>query len=160
MVDTRKVNRRRKLTFSTMADILEDIEYLDSGDPPQATGNWTSAQIVQHVAKVIGYSIDGFPVQKGPLLLRMVLRVMKHRVLTKPMQPGIMFPHRFGFLAPDSAVTWDEAVDTLRRNIGRVASDQMKHPSPILGKLTSEQWVQFHCRHAQMHFSFLVSEEN
>ena len=155
MVDTRKVTGRRTLEFSTMADILEDVKYLDSGDPPRAIGNWTSAQIVQHVAKLVGYSLDGFPVPKGPLLPRIVLRFMRHSALTKPMRPGIMFPHRFGFLAPDKAIAWEEAVDTLRRNIARVDTEKMKHPSPILGKLTHEQWVQMHCRHAEMHFSFI-----
>jgi hypothetical protein len=34
----------------------------------------------------------------------------------------------------------------------------MTATSPVLGRLSHEQWVQFHCRHAEMHFSFMHPE--
>ena len=39
--------------------------------------------------------------------------------------------------------------------IERAGSQRMKHPSPVLGKLSHEQWEQLHCRHAELHLSFL-----
>jgi hypothetical protein len=61
MVKTSRVTDRRELQFSSMPDILDDVEYLASGDPPRTTGNWSGGQIVQHVAMLINFSIDGFP---------------------------------------------------------------------------------------------------
>ena len=154
MIDTARVTERRRLEFSTMRDILEDLVYLDSGDPPRATGNWTSAQIVHHVAKLIDYSIDGFPA-KAPLPVRLLGRLFRKRVLARPMRPGVKLPQKFAFLVPDRDITWEAAADTLRRAIGRLDSQKMTSRSPVLGKLSPPQWEQLHCRHAELHFSFL-----
>ena len=155
MVDTAKVAERRELKFSCMKDILDEIEYLDSGDPPQATGNWTPGQIVEHVTKVIDYSIDGFPVRKASFWVRVLGRLVRKKALTDPMRSGIRFPARFAFLEPDRAISWEEAVEHLERTIPRLDSERMNQRSPVLGKLSHEQWEQLHCRHAEMHFSFM-----
>ncbi len=155
MIKTAKVMERRQLQFSSMQDILADVEYLDSGDPPRTTGNWTAAQIVQHVAKLIDYSIDGFPVPKAALPLRIIGRFIRNAALTNPLRPGIKFSKKFSFLAPDHEVAWDDAAQQFRQAIGRLDSDRMTKRSPIFGKLSHEQWEQLHCRHAEMHFSFM-----
>ncbi len=155
MIKTAKVSERRQLQFSSMQDILADVEYLDSGDPPRTTGNWTAAQIVQHVAKLIDYSIDGFPVPKAAIPMRILGRLMRNAAITKPLRPGIKFSKKFSFLSPDREVAWDDAAQQLRQAIGRLDSDRMTKRSPIFGKLSPEQWEQLHCRHAEMHFSFM-----
>ena len=155
MINTARVTDRRELHFDSLAEIMADVEYLDSGDPPRAIGNWTPAQIVQHVTKFMSYSMDGFPVPKLGLPMRVLGRLMRKSALTKPMRPGYMFPKNFKFLAPDPHVSWEEAVDDLRAAIQRCGSQRMAEPSPILGSLTPEQWEQLHCRHAELHFSFI-----
>jgi hypothetical protein len=155
MVKSPGITDRRELHFTSMQDILDDVEYLDSGDPPRTTGNWTGGQIVKHVAMLINYSIDGFPVPKAPLLLRVAGRLMRKRALVDPMRPGLKFPRKFAFLAPHAAVTWEDAVEYIGQTIARLRSDRMTKPSPLLGRLSHEQWVQLHCRHAEMHFSFM-----
>lgn len=155
MADTAKIEDRRSLKFSSMQEILDDIEYLDSGDPPRSTGNWTPAQIVEHVTIVIKCSIDGFPGQKVSLPMRIIGRLMRKRALANPFPAGIKFPKHFEYLEPRRSRSWDEAVDGLRDAYTRLDTHQMKHRSPILGKLTHDQWVQLHCRHAELHFSFL-----
>ena len=62
MIKTVNVTDRRDLHFSTMKNLLDDVEQLDEAPSRRATGNWTAAQIVQHVAKLIEFSIDGFPI--------------------------------------------------------------------------------------------------
>ena len=155
MINTRKVTDRRLLHFSTMNEILEDVEYLAAGDPPRAAGNWTPAQVVDHVAKIIRFAVDGFPMPKAALPIRILGRLLRQRALTRPMQPGFRLPKKFQFMAPDPGVTWDDAVDRLRAAIERAGSQRMKHPSPVLGKLAHEQWELLHCRHAELHLSFL-----
>ena len=158
VTDTRKVTERRELHFSSMSDILNDVEYAAAGDPPRSTGNWTSAQIVQHVGRIIDFSIEGFPVPKAPLLIRLVCRVLRKKILSEPMKPGVKLPPKFARMVPDDRTTWDEAVDGFRVVMTKLDARQMTCPSPVFGKLTPEQWEQVHCRHAEMHFSFIQPE--
>lgn len=154
MIDTRKVSERRTLSFASMKDILDDVTYLDSGDPPRATGNWTAAQIVQHVGTLIAFSIDGFP-GRAPLHLALLGRLMKKRAMAGAAPPGF---RTFDFLEPDRGVAWEEAVAFLGRTIGRLDRERMRATSPIFGRLSHEQWVALHCRHAELHFSFIHPE--
>ena len=155
MSRTREITDRRELYFNSMGDILDDVEYLAAGDPPRSAGNWTSAQIVQHVATVIDCSIEGFPGVKAALPVRIIARLLRRRILTTPMKAGLIVPRRFAFLVPESRTTWDEAVDRFRIVLTRLDTRRMTHRSPVLGKLSHEQWEQLHCRHAEMHFSFM-----
>ncbi len=151
MVDTRKVSERRTVAFSSMKDILNDVSYLDSGDPPRVTGNWTPAQIVQHVGMLIAFSIDGFP-GRAPLPFAILGRLIKKKAMARPVRPGLP---TFEFMKPDDHVSWDEAVDILGRTIARLDGERMTAKSPMFGRLSHEEWVRLHCRHAEMHFSFM-----
>ena len=79
------------------------------------------------------------------------------RALSRPLPAGLKIPSplRSRFM-PKERISWLEAVDHLRRTVGRVkAGERMAQPSPLLGELNHEQWVQLHCRHAEMHLSFI-----
>lgn len=155
MVNTRQVTDRRTLHFASLEGILRDVEALGAKGPPRATGNWTPGQVLQHVAKGIGYATDGFPGPKAAWPVRVMGRLIRKRTLTKPTQPGFTLPRSFRFLLPDEPVAWEDGVKALRGVIARAASRRMTHPSPVFGALSHEQWVQFHCRHAELHLSFL-----
>ena len=155
MSRTQEITDRRELHFDSMGDILDDVEYLAAGDPPRSVGNWTSAQIVQHVATMIDCSIDGFAVARAALPVRIICRLLRKRILTTPMKPGVNLPGKFAFLAPASRTTWDEAVDLFRAVSTKLDTQRMTHRSPVLGRLSHGQWEQLHCRHAEMHFSFM-----
>ena len=155
MVKTPRVTDRRELRFSSLQDILDDVEYQASGDPPRTTGNWTGGQIVQHVALLIGFSIDGFPAARAPLPMRVVGRLRRKRILADPLGAGLTFPRKFDFLKPRAGIAWEEAVEFMNETMARLRDGRMTAGHPFLGKLTHEQWEQFHCRHAEMHCSFM-----
>jgi hypothetical protein len=155
MVNTRRVTDRRTLHFSSLDGVLEEVDRLSSGNPPRASGNWTAGQVVEHVAKMIRFSTDGFPVPRAPLPIRLFGRLIRSRVLTRPTRAGFTPPRMFRFMLPDEGVTWPDAVDHLRTAIKRARSNRMKQASPVFGRLTHEQWEEFHCRHAELHLSFL-----
>ena len=71
------------------------------------------------------------------------------------MRAGYRFPRRFKVLVPDTDVAWDDSVTHLRETIGRLQHETMKASSPIFGPLTPDDWEKLHCRHAEMHFSFM-----
>jgi len=75
-----------------MPDILDDVEYLASGDPPRTTGNWSGGQIVQHVAMLINFSIDGFPAPRLALPMRILGRLVRKRPWSTPYARASGFP--------------------------------------------------------------------
>ncbi len=159
-IDTRKVAQRRKLQFHTLHDILRDVEQLaavtsETGEAICADGNWTPAQIVEHVTLFIDGATDGFGFQV-PLIIRIMGKLFRSSMLNKPLKPGIKLPANMDVVLPDPQTTWDDAVSALRDAVARIDSgERMTQPSPLLGAMTHEDWVNLHCRHAEMHLSFM-----
>jgi hypothetical protein len=162
MIKTKNVTDRRVLRFARMEDILRDAEWLDgqaeAGRALRATGNWTPPQVLDHVTKMIMLSFDGFPPDaRPPLPVRMLLKMLKSSALIKPMKPGIKLRGRMAeAFAPDPQVTWGQAVTRLRNGVARVKKgDRMTAVNPAFGVMVHEEWMQFHCRHAELHLSFI-----
>ena len=155
-VQTTRVTDRRSLHFESMAQILADVEALGAAASIRATGNWTPAQVVDHLADFMHASLDGM--EPGPVWMR-IFRLLKSSALKTTMRPGFKIPRRFGDLAPDPEVTWAEATGKLQTAIARIdGGERMAAVSPFLGPMTHEEWEQLHCRHAEMHLSFLHPE--
>ena len=160
MVKTSKVKDRRTLRFARLHELLDDVTQCNGNT--RTTGNWTPAQIVGHVAGVIECSLDGFAVPNAPLILRGIAKMRRTSILIKPMRPGMKLPSKFNFLVPPENTTWDQAKEKLRVVVDRIDSkgQKMRHRSPLLGYLEHEEWIQLHCRHAEMHFSFLKAAKD
>lgn len=154
-VKTSKVKERRSLRFGRLSDLVADVDSF--GGQVRSTGNWTPGQIVEHVAKFIECSLDGFPVRDASLLVRGFAKMMRSSILIKPMRAGFKIPGNFKAMAPGPDVTWDDAVARLKKVVQRIdkGGERMAQRSPLLGFLEHEEWIQLHCRHAEMHFSFL-----
>lgn len=162
MIKTGTVKDRRTLRFGRVEDILRDVEWLNSrveaGAKLRASGNWTPAQVVDHVAKTIVYSIDGFPREaRAPLPLRLLGRMIRSSVLIKPTKAGIKLKGSMAnALLPAADVTWGQAVTRLGNVIARIKKgERMTAVSPMFGQYAHEEWNQFHCRHAELHLSFV-----
>jgi len=155
-ISTGAVTERRELSFRTYDDILREAERLVAG-PHRTAGNWTLGQILVHLALPMHRSIDGFGFSL-PIPLRWVMPLFRRRFLTKGLPAGV--PLRGGgavFLPPED-VPSDRGLEELRGAIDRLRRDPTRHPSPIIGRLTLAQWEQFHCRHAELHLSFVHPE--
>lgn len=62
-IDTRKA-QRRELAFHCTGCLKSDLAQIEAADRAgtlRVTGNWTAGEILDHVAKTIEFSIDGFP---------------------------------------------------------------------------------------------------
>lgn len=152
---TTNTAERRTLRFGSMDDLLADIEALDERGEVQSAGHWTAAQNVEHVARFIDASVDGTDA-KASLALRLLGPFVKKSVLAKPMKPGFKLPTKLADqFVPPANVTWEDAVEHLRTIISRAKAEGMTGRSPVFGQLTHDEWVQMHCRHAELHFSFL-----
>ncbi|MEM9416699.1 MAG: DUF1569 domain-containing protein [Planctomycetota bacterium] len=149
---------RRNLEFNTLDDILADAKALPA-EGLTTTGKWTPAENVEHVSKVIGFATHGFPEGKAPAFQKMLfttlLKLFGRKLLKVKIKPGVKFPAGMTFLEPEKGIAWDEAVRRLEQNIADAKTHKMTHPSPIAGELGHEKWTLLHCRHAELHFSFI-----
>lgn len=146
---------RRTLRFETLDDLVADARAV-ALRPHRATGNWNASQILLHVAGLIAHANRGSELRM-PAPVRVLGRAIKlSGVWKRPIPAGIKAPP--SLMAQNdanAAVPAEEAFATLEREVAEARARPMSHPSPLLGKLTHEEWVTVHCRHAELHFSFL-----
>jgi hypothetical protein len=155
-IDTGKVTGRRQLRFNSLDDIAADVERLVRAREIRTLGNWSAGQVLEHLARSLSKSIDGYnnPVSAP---LRIVLRLfMKRAFLTKPLSAGFKLPAKAQAEMWSDSASVHAAAEALRAAIGRLKSETHRAQHPVIGPLTVDEWNQFHCRHAEMHLSFLV----
>lgn len=157
-VNTTKASGRRALRFTSLDDIAADVERLAQAPQVHVLGNWTAGQIVQHLAVVMHKSIDGFT-ERPPAVVRFLLALfLKRRMLTHPMSPGFNLPKRAAAELVAPPVEFDEALQNIRQALARLHAEEHREPHPAFGALTRDQWEQLHCRHSELHLSFIVPE--
>lgn len=156
-VNTKNVAGRRKLHYNSLDELLQDAERV-AGDNVQMVGNWSAGQVMRHQAITMNFSIDGFPFQ-FPWVMRKVLGAfMKRRFLTKPLSSGFQIPSYATSVMPEPVAAADGRTE-LAAAIERLKNEPQRALHPGLEHLTAEEWEQFHLRHAELHMSFAVPQE-
>jgi hypothetical protein len=161
MIDTRKVRGRRRLRFHNYDELLADVRHLHAV-PHRQLGNWSLAQIVKHLGRVMHGSIDGSkePGQvQFPLASRIVGRFFLRPFLLNVRVPsGIRPPAvvRREFMFDHAE--FDEALGWLESGVARLGQETSRVIHPLLGPLSAAQWDKFHLRHGEMHLGFIVPE--
>lgn len=154
-VDTAKVPGRRTLRFATLEEMLADAEALAAG-PVRTLGNWSFGQILDHLSVWLEFTLDGFPVTI-PWYIRWAIYPFRGTMIRSAMRPGFKWGERDAKLVtPQRDVPTEEGLARLRKVVGRWRAEPQRHPSPLLGRLTPEQWEQFQLRHAEHHLSYAV----
>ncbi len=151
-----KTAERRTLHFETLEEILADAEAV-TAVPHRTTGNWSAAQIIHHVTVLLEVMTQGKDLPM-PLPIKIVGRGLRlFGVHRKTMKPGIKPPAKTAakFSAPPDT-DLNDALAYMREEV-RIAGEQgMKYPSPLFGKLSHSDAVAMHCRHAELHLSFIL----
>lgn len=155
-VDTTKVQGRRTLKFNSLDDIIADVEKLNQGNR-RTIGNWSEGQILTHVTIIMDWCIDGAPV-KAPWIARVMGFFIKGWFLRRPMPAGFKLPEDAAKHLVPPETSWDDALARFRKVMERMKAIAERKPSPFLGKLSREQWDQLHCRHCELHLSFILLE--
>jgi hypothetical protein len=156
-IDTRKVTGRRELHFISLADIRADVEMLVASPKLNTLGNWSAGQVFHHLARTMTSSIDGFGFQL-PWYFRLMGRFMKKRALSGPMPPGFNLGKKAAERLVPPAISYEDGLRNIRQALDRLKMEEHRAPSPFLGQMTNEEWVQMHCRHSELHLSFIVPE--
>jgi hypothetical protein len=153
-------SRRRNVRFESIDDLAQEIDRLVAAQREGhlvANGNWTPAQILDHLARFMEFSYEGFPF-RASWPVRAVSYTAKW-IAWKPfvnwaLRPGFQVPHEA--LRPDDWADFDIATARLRAQVERVRrGEPMTAASPFEGPISHDQWVYAHLRHAELHLSFL-----
>lgn len=158
-VDT-KTAGRRDLRLASMDELRQELDRIQAAHDAgtlRHTGNWTPGQILEHLAIFVECALDGFP-GRAPFFVRWIAIPMfkKKAVSGEPMPPGFKLPRQAAFMLPGDATTFDQGMDRLRTALARLdAGEKFTQPSPLLGKLSHEQWIRMQLGHASMHLSFV-----
>lgn len=153
-INTRRVSGRRRLHFDHPRQIVEDAQRVAQGRF-QPLGNLSAGQIFMHLARSIDISIDGLPERPAWPIRFLARTVFKKWILTRPMRAGVRLPDKFSRRLIPPETTTEAGLKGLREAVARLESTRRRRPSPLLGPLTVDEWNQLHCRHAELHLSFL-----
>ena len=155
MTTTAEHTQRRSIAFSTLEEVRADIEEL-AGGSYVTVGKWSFAQILDHLGTSLNASIDGFPYKVSWFVRWVVAPMFKNSILTKPMKPGFTLPKKFSSYLPSEECTVEESLPKVLAAIKRF-EDELPHADhPFFGKMASEEWMNLHIRHAELHMSFVV----
>jgi hypothetical protein len=150
--------QRRKLHFASLDDAIAEARRLHETGYDRA-GTWNLAQICDHLSKLMTMSRDGFGDARFGWQMRLFGRLAKPMIVRmKSMPKGLDGPASF-MPATDQG---DElaAIDAMAEAVRRVLEPGATfHPSPLVGKLTEEQWISIHRVHAAHHLGFLIPRE-
>jgi Protein of unknown function (DUF1569) len=154
LIDTGRVKNRRQVRYQSFDEFLADAERL-AARPVREFGNWTLAQICDHLARSMNVSIDGTP-ERFPWALRITLRLARKRIIGHPMKPGYHVPENVAaLLRPETAPCLRESVCKLRSAAARFQSASEFPPHPAFGMLRRDEYQALALRHAELHLSFI-----
>jgi hypothetical protein len=156
-VETKNVVGRRKLKFASIDEAVADAEKCVSSPQTKMLGNWPLGQLLMHLTLAMNSSIDGISA-KAPWFIRLLSPLFKGRILKHGMSAGFKLPKEVeaGFFpaAPSS----QEALEKFRAAANRIKTERMTSPHPVFGRLTHEEWMKLHLRHAELHLGFAVPQ--
>ena len=99
---------RRPVRLQSLADLLAEIGRIVSAPGRvRALGNWTPAQVLWHLGKLIELSFDGFSwrYERGPHWITRALRKVTWRgLIWIAFRPGFQNPPQAAALEPDPAL--------------------------------------------------------
>jgi len=138
---------------------MERIIAAERAGTLRAAGNWTAGQTFGHLAAWIEYSYEGYPFNV-PWFIRIIVRLMKKRFLTKTMSRGVRLPGTKDGTYGTEPMTTEEGARRLRSALDRLdCREPALYPSPALGTLTPDELIALHLRHAELHLGFLHPAE-
>jgi hypothetical protein len=147
--------QRRKLTFSSFADALREVDALRERGYDRA-GKWGLGAVCHHVALWLTYALDGYPMKPSPWIVRATFGaiLLEYIRRTRSMPSGV--PTNPASVA-EATIDEGQAIDELRKAIERFehhSGDVV--PSPLFGKMSKEVCRELHLIHCAHHLGFLT----
>ena len=154
---------RRTLRFETIDDALAEADRLVAAEREgrlTRAGNWSLGQTLGHLATWAEFAFNGYPPSiRPPAPIRWVLRLLKNRVLTKGMTPGVKLGRLPGGTLGLDDLPPDDALHRFRAALQRLKASAPTSDNPVFGPLTHQEWIQLNLRHAELHLGHQVPRE-
>ncbi|MFO0829754.1 MAG: DUF1569 domain-containing protein [Phycisphaerales bacterium] len=157
-VDTKSVTDRRSLTLNSLQDLRREVERIAASERSgklRRSGNWSAGQSFHHLATWMGYSYTGPPGPKPPWLLRLMGPVIKRRFLTKGVPAGFRMRNVEGGTYGSEPRSLDEGTREILAAIERLGRERLPDRHALFGRMTPDEWIRLHLKHAELHLSFL-----
>ncbi|WP_145422308.1 DUF1569 domain-containing protein [Planctomycetes bacterium K23_9] len=145
------------MRFADLDEAVRDAQHLlESGYVRQ--GNWSLAQVCQHLRLVQDPSVDGYP---GWMSLFAFLRPAMRRwllpkLLSGDSPRGIRTASLF---VPADGLVDEVEVNAFAKSVARLKSyDGQYTPHPAFGRLPRARILQIHSCHAAHHLRFLIPQ--
>ena len=149
---------RRELTLHNLDETVAECERLiETGYQP--TGNWNLGQMCNHLRLTMEANMQGYP--RWMTTLGMPLRPILRKFALPRLLAGnsINGMRTAGMFVPNGHLDDRLELDELKKCVQDFKqSTSPLHPHPGFGKMTREQFNQFHAAHAAHHLSFLTPE--
>lgn len=154
-----KAQIARNLHFDTLDDLLADARRIAQQPDAPTRGSWSASQNIWHVARYLQASVEGYPFAV-PWYLKLIGPLMKKRMITKTMSPGYTTPRKVSHeMEPQNVdptlTTMDQAIQLLETWAGKANEQGFIERNPAFGPMDRQQWVDLHCRHAELHFGLV-----
>ena len=150
-VNTKHVVGRRDVHYSSLDEMLEDARRVSS-DKVRTLGNWTPGQIFAHLAQSLDSSIDGSDFALPMPVRWLLILVMKRKFFTQSIPAG--FTTSATYIPPATSVA--DGISMLEKAVTRQKQESSRATHPGFGKISRDEWNDFHLRHAELHMSFIV----
>ena len=164
-INTRPVVGRRQVRLQSIDELAGEVDRVIAAVAAGNVlplGNWSPAQILWHIGRLIELSFDGFSFRyrRGPAWITRTFRILAWRwLIALAFRPGFHNPPEAAALEPDPSLTLLDAGTYLKQQLARIQSgERMTQECLVDGPYTHEQWVYIHLRHAELHLSFLAME--
>eukprot|EP00752_Nemacystus_decipiens_P014516 g12925.t1 len=145
----------RELKLTTLDDVLAEAKRIAAQPDAASRGTWTPAQNIWHVGRFIKAGVEGYPA-KVPFLLKLIGPLFKKQFTTKGFTPGIKLPSQaVDHMVAPADTTIEQAMDMIEVSIQGAKDKGFLPRNPMMGKMTPQEWVDLHCRHAEMHFGLI-----
>jgi hypothetical protein len=157
-VDTKTTTDRRKLALTSLEDLRAEVKRLAAAERAgrmRRTGNWTTGQVLGHLAFWLDTVFDGIPGPKPPFFIRLLGPIVLKRMLLKGLPAGFRMPKVRAGTYGVEPLGVDEGERRMLAAIDRLERGAPPDRHAILGRLTREEWIRLHLRHAELHCSFL-----
>src|SRR5262245_8706581 len=125
-VDTRRIRDRRLVRLPTLDDLVLEVDRVAAAATAGSVrplGNWSAAQVLWHIGRLMELSFDGFPFRyrRGPTWITRLFRLLAWRwLIALAFRPGFQNPPEAATLEPEPSVSTEEATAYLKRQISRV----------------------------------------
>jgi hypothetical protein len=155
---------RRNLRFNTIDDALAEAMRLAGAERDGhllQLGNWALGQTLGHLATWANFALDGYPdAVRPPVVVRWVARLLRNRIITKGMMPGMKLRGVPGGTLGLEPLPTDEGLTRFQAALERLRTTPPTIVNPVFGPLTHDQWIQLNLRHAELHLGFFVAQNS